>query len=148
MTVAFRNVDVDLTTPIDQWPYEAIVTIIERGEVSDWALLTSAIAREPWGGVARQVEDYLDYAEPYGVGPLLRRAIAAARERAGQHERDTVAREVALLVEASGLTMTELAARIGTSRSRLSTYRSGRVMPSAGMMVRLRETVARLTHSS
>ncbi|MGF1647054.1 MAG: helix-turn-helix domain-containing protein [Kineosporiaceae bacterium] len=40
----------------------------------------------------------------------------------------------------SGLTSTEFASRIGTSRSRLSTYASGRVVPSAALMVRIRRT--------
>lgn len=31
MSVAFRNVDVDLDAPISTWPYEAIVTLVERG---------------------------------------------------------------------------------------------------------------------
>ena len=144
MSVEFRNVEVDTTAPLDTWPYEAIVTLIERGTVSEWVLLTRAISADPWGPVARQVEDYLRYARPYGVAPLLERAISRARSRADMRERHTVAAEVADLVARSGLTLQELAARIGTSGSRLSTYRSGKVMPSAAVMVRLRETVARL----
>lgn len=44
MTVRFRNVNVDRAAPIDPWPYEALVTMIERGPVSDWVLLTREIA--------------------------------------------------------------------------------------------------------
>lgn len=55
-----------------------------------------------------------------------------------------MATEVADLVARSGLTLGELSERIGTSGSRLSTYRSGKVTPSATVMVRLRETVSRL----
>lgn len=144
MTATFRNVAVDRTGPIDQWPFEAIVTMIERGSVTDWTLLVRSISREPWGPIARQVEEYLEHEAPYGVPPLLRRAVATARADAERRERDAVADELAQLIDASGLTITELASRVGMSRSRLPTYRSGRVMPSAGMMVRLRETVSRL----
>lgn len=145
MSLTFRNVDVDPSAPVEAWPYEAIVATIERGTLRDWLVLTRAVDREPWGTVARQIEDYLSYESPYGVGPLLSRAIARARAQAEARERASVAAEVDDLVRRSGLPMADLAARIGTSRSRLSTYRSGRVMPSAALMVRLRETVARLT---
>ena len=88
--------------------------------------------------MARQVEDYLSYEQPYGVGPLLTRAIARARRQAEAAERAQVAEEVRQLVEQSGLSLTEFASRMGTSVSRLSTYRSGRVTPSAALMTRMR----------
>ena len=150
MSVAFRNVDVDPDAPVDSWPYEAIVTVIERGAIGDWLLLTRAIDADPWGVVARQVEEYLGYESPYGVGPLLERAIARARRQAEESERAEVAREVAELIERSGLTTADLAHRVGTSRSRLSTCRSGSVVPSAAMLVRIRRAVERaaLGHGS
>lgn len=40
------------------------------------------------------------------------------------------------LLARSGLRRTEFASRLGTSRSRLSTYLSGTVVPSAALMVR------------
>ncbi len=144
MSVAFRNVDVDPTAPVESWPYEGIVTVIERGSVTDWTVLVRAVDRDPWGPVARQVEDYLTYESPWGVGPLLTRAIARARARADAAERAAVAEEVTELVARSGLSVAELASRVGTSRSRLSTYRSGRVVPSSTMLHRLRTVVARL----
>ena len=138
MAVAFRNVDVDPGAPAERWPYEAIVTVIERGTLADWLILIRAITADPWGTVARQVEDYLSYEQPYGVGPLLTRAIARARRQAEAAERAQVAEEVRQLVEQSGLSLTEFASRMGTSVSRLSTYRSGRVTPSAALMTRMR----------
>lgn len=96
------------------------------------------------------MEEYLGYESPYGVGPLLERAIARARRQAEESERAEVAREVAELIERSGLTTADLAHRVGTSRSRLSTYRSGSVVPSAAMLVRIRRAVERaaLGHGS
>ena len=138
MAVAFRNVVVDPSEPVERWPYEAIVTVIERGTLGDWLILIRAITADPWGPVARQVEDYLTYEKPYGVGPLLTRAIARARRQAEATERAQVAEEVRQLVEQSGLSLTEFASRMGTSVSRLSTYRSGRVTPSAALMTRMR----------
>jgi hypothetical protein len=141
MALRFRNVTAEPADDVESWPYEAIVTAIERGTIGDWVRLSRAIDDDPWGEVARQVEDYLSYEQPYGVGPLLARAVARARAQAEARERQAVADEVAELVARSGLSMADLASRLGTSRSRLSTYRSGSVMPSAAMMVRLRALV-------
>lgn len=141
--VTFRNVDADPSDPVETWPYEALVTAIERGGISDWVRITSAVDADPWGEVARQVEEYLSYARPYGVAPLLERAVARARVQAERRERAEVAAEVARLTDASGLPLAQIARMIGTSRPRLSTYRSGAVTPSAAMLVRLREMVAR-----
>jgi DNA-binding transcriptional regulator YiaG len=143
VAVSFRNVEVPDGAPVDRWPYEALVAAIERGTVTDWARLTREMRREPWGPVARQVELYLGYAQPWGVGPLLQRALASARDQAAADERAAVAAEVASLVERSGLSLTEFASRIGTSRTRLSTYRTGRVVPSAALLVRMRRLADR-----
>lgn len=141
MSVAFRNVEVH--GPVQEWPYEAIVTVIERGTIGDWAMLTRAIRDDPWGPVSRQVEEYLSYEAPYGVAPLLTRAIASARKRRESEEKIEVARKVRDCIDRSGMTITEFAERVGTSRSRLSTYASGQVTPSAAMLLRL-ERASRL----
>jgi DNA-binding transcriptional regulator YiaG len=143
MAVVFRNVDVAPGTPVEAWPFEAVVAAIERGTITDWATLTRRIRPDPWGPVARQVEAYLGYERPWGVAPLLERAIRHARDEAEAAERRAVAAEVRDLVERAGLSPTEFASRIGTSRSRLSTYRNGRVTPSAALLVRMRRLVDR-----
>ncbi|MEO7071079.1 MAG: helix-turn-helix transcriptional regulator [Nostocoides sp.] len=145
MTVAFRNVDVPVGMPIECWPFEAIVTVLERGSVTDWAVLTRAVRADPWGSVARQLEEYLAYERPRGLAPLVARVITSSRSTAEASERAEVAREVDALVRASALTSAAFAERIGTSASRLSTYRTGRVTPSAALLVRMRRVVGRLS---
>ncbi|QDO89485.1 helix-turn-helix transcriptional regulator [Ornithinimicrobium ciconiae] len=142
MTVRFRNVDVP--AEVRDWPYEAITTAIERGTIGDWAVLTREIGQDPWGPVARQVEDYLEYAEEPGVVGLFRRRITAARAAAEEAERAQVAEQVRELVRASGLTLEQFARAIGTSRPRLSTYRTGKVTPSAALLVRMARVSAGL----
>lgn len=93
--------------------------------------------------MAREVEDYLGYERPEGVSTLLERAITRARRDAESAEREAVAQRVTDLVAMSGLTTAEFAERVGTSRSRLSTYRAGRVTPSAAMMLRMERMAAR-----
>ncbi len=141
MIGAFRNVEGSREAPVEDWPYEALVSTIERGTVGDWLPLIHAIERSPWGAVARRVEHYLSYSSPYGVGPLLGRTIVRARTVAEGRERELVAARVRELIERSGLTREEFAQAIGTSRSRLSTYASGKVVPAATLMVRMESVV-------
>lgn len=143
-SLTFRNLAADPGDPVESWPYEGLVTAIERGTVGDWVRITRAIDHDPWGEVARQVEDYLTYATPDGTTALLTRAVSRARTQAVEQERREVAEEIDTLVDASGLSVTALATRLGTSRTRVSTYRSGQVVPSAAMMVRLRRVVGSL----
>lgn len=142
MTTAFRNVEGSSDMPVEEWPYEALVATIERGTIRQWLPLIRAVQRRPWGNVARRIDDYLGYQHPYGTGPLLRRAITHARSAAEAHERHVVSANVRSLIKRSGLSTEEFARAIGTSRSRLSTYASGKVVPAATMLVRM-ESVAR-----
>lgn len=144
MTLSFRNVDVPPGTPVSELPFEAIAATIERGTITDWATLTREVRRDPWGPVARQIEEYLAYERPLGLTALLERVIASARSEAEASERAAVAREVDDLVRRSGLTLGAFAERIGTSASRMSTYRSGRVTPSAALLQRMRRLAGRL----
>jgi DNA-binding transcriptional regulator YiaG len=139
MSLRFRNVDADPADPVTTWPYEGLVAALERGSLTDWARISAAIAADPWGRVAQDIEAYLDYADPeQGVLALMRRLIERARRRVAEAERHAVAAEVQQLVRNSGLSRREFAAAIGTSPSRLSTYYTGKVMPSAALLVRMR----------
>jgi DNA-binding transcriptional regulator YiaG len=136
--LTFRNVDASPKDPVAEWPLEAIQTALERGGLSHWTRLASAIRAQPWGQVARRVEEVLTYSRPYGVTEAMERVISRAREEAEADERKAVAAEVNRLVRESGLSRTEFSSRIGTSASRLSTYATGKVTPSAALMVRMR----------
>ena len=140
MTTAlkFRNVDASPDDPVETWPFEGILAAVERGTLPDWDRLATAIRADPWGPVAQQVLEAVRLSRPYGTTELLEAVVARARRLAMDSERDTVASEVRDLVGRSGLSKQEFADRIGTSRSRLSTYMSGKVMPSAALMVRMR----------
>ena len=83
----------------------------------------------------------LTYSRPYGVAPVMERAISRTRQTAEVSEREAVATEIDRLVRASGLSRAEFASRIGTSASRLSTYVTGKVTPSAALLVRMRRAI-------
>ncbi|MGH3235656.1 MAG: helix-turn-helix domain-containing protein, partial [Streptosporangiaceae bacterium] len=140
MTTAlkFRNIDASPDDPVETWPFEGILAAVERGTLPDWRRLTTAIRADPWGPVAQQVLEAIRLSRPYGTAELLEGVVARARELAIDSERADVASEVRELVGRSGLSKQNFAERIGTSRPRLSTYISGKVVPSAALMVRMR----------
>lgn len=137
MSLQFRNVDASPTDDVRTWPYEALVTAIDRGLVSDWQPVFAEIRRSPWDPVARRVERYLSYREPDGAGALFAMAIDRARAAAEAAERAEAATRVRAAVARSGLTKARFAELVGTSASRLSTYLSGTVTPSAAMLMRI-----------
>jgi DNA-binding transcriptional regulator YiaG len=134
----FRNIDASPADPVETWPFEGILAAVERGTLPDWRRLATAIRADPWGPVAQQVLEAVRLSRPYGTTELLEGVVARARELAVDSERAAVASEVRDLIDRSGLSQQDFAARIGTSRSRLSTYISGKVVPSAALMVRMR----------
>ena len=136
----FRNVDAEPADDVRTWPYEALVTAIDRGLVPDWQPIFVEIRRSPWGPVARRVERYLDYREADAVSTLFKLAIHRARERIDRADRADVAARVRAAVKRTGMTRAEFAALVGTSASRLSTYLSGKVTPSAALLTRIERT--------
>jgi DNA-binding transcriptional regulator YiaG len=142
--LAFRNVDADPADPVESWPYEALVTALERGSIHDWARINRAIRADPWGQVARDVEAFGGYADPdAGVPYLMRELIRRARAQAERAEREAIAADVRQLIASSGLSRADFAAAIGSSTSRLSTYTTGKVTPSAALVLRMRRVAAR-----
>jgi len=140
MSLQFRNVSADPRDAVESWPYEALVTALERGGFQVWQCIAQAIDAQPWGAVARDVEAYLAYERPYGVAPLMERAIASARRHAERAEKASVAARIRELVSDSGLSRVAFAAAVATSPSRLSTYCTGSVTPSAALMLRMERT--------
>ena len=148
MPVEFRNVDATPADDVRTWPYEALVTVIDRGLVADWQPVFAELRRSPWGRVARRVEQYLSYREPDGASTLFALAIERAREGVERADRAEVAARIREAVDRSGLTNRESARLVGTSGSRLSTYLSGRVTPSAAMLLRIERAAIGSQHAS
>ncbi len=138
----FRNITASVAAPVETWPFEGILTAVERGTLPDWRRLAAAIRADPWGPVAQQVLEAIALCRPYGTSELLRSVIDRARQESADAEREQVAGEIRDLVARSGLHQQDFARRVGTSRPRLSTYMSGGVVPSAALMVRMRRVAA------
>ena len=137
-SLKFRNIDASPDEPVETWPFEGILAALERGTLPDWRRIASVVAKNPWGTVARQVEQAVAMGLPYGVGPFMTSIIRDARETRAALERDEVVHDIRQLLSISQLSRAEFASAIGTSATRLSTYLSGKVNPSASLMVRMR----------
>ena len=143
MNVQFRNVDASSSDPVASWPYEGLVAVLERGLVADWRPVLAEVRAEPWGRTARRIERYASYSDTEPVVALFVYAIEQARMKAEESERAEVARRVRRAVEGSGATAAQFAESIGTSASRMSTYVTGKVTPSAAMLMRIEKRARR-----
>jgi hypothetical protein len=137
MTLRFRNLDFDIAQPMDRWPAEAIETVIDRGSLSDWRQLASAIRRNPWGPAARTTEIVVGWGEHYGVDPLMTNVIRRAREDINRQGRAEYAAQIHSWRIQSGMTLRQLALAAGTSASRLSDYENAKVAPTTDVLGRL-----------
>ena len=143
MTLRFRHIDVTPNAPVESWPTEGVLAALERGLLGDWRRIVAAVRADPWGPVARRLEDALNASRPYGTAVLFERALARARAEVEAAERVEVARRVRGFVDASGLARAAFAEAIGTSASRLSTYATGRVAPSSTLLLRMERVAGR-----
>ncbi|HUN78777.1 MAG TPA: helix-turn-helix transcriptional regulator [Solirubrobacteraceae bacterium] len=143
MSLRFRNLDFDSSAALDEWPAEAIETLIDRGSLSDWRALARAIEENPWGPAARTTENVVGWGEHYGIDPLLERVVRHAREEATLRGRVEYAAEIRRWRRRAGMTLRQLALAAGTSASRLSDYENAKVAPTTDVLGRLRAVAGR-----
>jgi DNA-binding transcriptional regulator YiaG len=142
MTMPFRNLDFDAAAPVDQWPAEAIETIIDRGSLSDWRRLAETIRSNPWGPAARTAETVAAWGEHYGVDALMSGVIRHAREDVTRRGRAAYAAQIRDWRAQTGMTLRQFALAAGTSASRLSAYENAKVAPTTDVLGRLSHVVA------
>ncbi|MCV7070725.1 XRE family transcriptional regulator [Mycolicibacterium rufum] len=123
--------------PVEFWPTAAIRAALEHDDLSVWQRIVVAIKRDPYGRTARQVEEVLETAEPYGVSRAMSEVLVRTREHLEANECAEVARHVRLLLDRSGLGEQEFASRIGVPAADFATYLSGAVSPPASLMIRM-----------
>jgi DNA-binding transcriptional regulator YiaG len=142
MTMRFRNLDFNPTAPLDQWPAEAIETVIDRGSLSDWRQLAEAIRANPWGPAARTAETVAGWDEHYGVDALMIGVIRHARENVTLEGRAEYATQIRTWRTQTGMTLRQFARAAGTSASRLSDYENAKVAPTTDVLGRLSHVAA------
>ena len=124
--------------PVEFWSTAAIRSALETGDITVWPRIVVAIKRDPFGRTARQVEEVLEQAEPYGVSKAMSEVLVRSRQHLEANERAEAARHVRLLMNRSGLSEQEFASRVGVPTSDLLVYLEGTVSPPASLMIRMR----------
>jgi hypothetical protein len=124
--------------PVEFWPTSAIRSALETDDLTVWQRIVVAIKRDPYGRTARQVEEVLETARPYGVSKALSEVLTRTREHMEANERAEVARHVQSLLERSGLGQDEFASRIGVPSKDFAAYVAGETSPTASLMIRMR----------
>ncbi len=124
--------------PVEFWPTVSIRAALESGDIAVWQRIVVAVKRDPYGRTARQVEEVLETAAPYGISQALSEVLARARNHLEANERSEAARHVLLLQERSGLSESEFASRIGVTRETLAAYLDASASPAASLMIRMR----------
>lgn len=140
MSLKFRNLDVTPEDPVDEWGVDGILTAMERGGLNHVHRIVHAMREDPHGVVAQDLEEAVGLTDN-PVGQIMLDILAELRESPNQQ----VARRVRKAIDISGVSLREFAKTLGTSASRLSTYATGKVMPSAAMFLRIEELSRRLT---
>lgn len=131
----FRNLNVTPDEAVEEWGFEGLLTAAERGDIRHWQRIMFSVQQEPYGHVARELEQVMDAVENPGTAGMLRAGLELVRERAAAAEVAEVARRLSEFLTASGLTRAEFALKLGTSQSRLSTYLNGKTVPSAALFI-------------
>ena len=124
--------------PVEFWPTAAIRAALENDDLSVWQRIVVAIKRDPYGRTARQVEEVLETARPYGVSRAMSEVLTRTREHLEANECAEVAKHVHLLLERSGLGEHEFASRIGVPAEDFAAYLRGSASPPASLMIRMR----------
>jgi DNA-binding transcriptional regulator YiaG len=124
--------------PVEFWPTSAIRAALETDDLTVWQRIVVAIKRDPYGRTARQVEEVLETARPYGVSKALAEVLTRTREHLEANERAEVSRHIQGLLERSGLGQDEFASRIGVPSKDFAAYTAGTTCPPASLMIRMR----------
>ena len=94
-----RAARADDDRPVEFWPTAAIRAALETDDLTVWQRIVVAIKRDPYGRTARQVEEVLETARPYGVSKALSEVLTRTRENLEANERAEVARQMQVLLE-------------------------------------------------
>ena len=124
--------------PVEFWPTASIRDALQSGDITVWQRIVVAIKRDPYGRTARQVEEVLASAAPYGVSQALVEVLTRARNHMEHNERIEAARHVRILMERSGLSVEEFASRTGVGDAEFAAYLDAGVSPPASLMIRMR----------
>lgn len=138
VALLLEGIDPEASLPVIRTERE-LVGLVD-GSILEWRHHLAMVAASPWSPYARHLHDLAEQAGRPLVATVIEHFTASCRARLKEREREQVAAEVRRLVAESGVSQQRFARWVGTSPSRLSTYVSGSVTPSASLMLRMTRT--------
>lgn len=132
--VQFRNINVSAESPVDEWGSEGLLTAIERGSVREWSRILRAVDAAPGSELRAELDEALDLAEGGGAD-VIRLGIS----QIDASWEDRVQQEARTAFFMADTTISDFAEQVGTSRSRMSTYLSGKTMPGAALLLKMQD---------
>lgn len=129
MPLHFRNIDATPDDPVEAWGFEGMLAAIDRGYAKDWRKLVDAVAGNPTLRVI--FDEARDAAESRATVAALDAALELAERTPAQ---EALAR-LRSAYRGTRMTQGELASKLGTSRTRLNSYLTGKVTPSMDVLV-------------
>jgi hypothetical protein len=143
----FRNIDASPEDHVSTWGVEGLLTALERGDATHWTKIVAAYRKDPFADVALDITQAINLCSDPGVAAAMVTACAQAKTDFENEERVDLSKRLRDLVARSGLNTAAFAERMGTSRTRLSSYLNARVVPSAVLLARA-ERIGRANHSA
>lgn len=137
MPLSFRNIDATPDDPVEKWGFEGMLAAIDRGYARDWRKLVNAVVVNPQ--LSDEFHEARDAAESHATVALLDAMLVEARRTASERALDRL-RDA---YYGTRMTQAELAAMIGTSRTRFNSYLAGKVTPSMDVLVAVEEISVR-----
>lgn len=139
VALLLEGVEPDRFLPVIRTRAE-LVGVVDAGTVLEWRHHLAMIAASPWSPYSQRLVELATKAHRQPAATIVERFTEVCQGQHKEREREQVADEVRRLVYASGVTQGQFARWVGTSPSRLSTYVSGSVTPSASLMLRMART--------
>ena len=103
-----------------------------------WQRIVVAIKRDPYGRTARQVEEVLETARPYGVSKALSEVLTRTREHLEANERAEVGRHCRHCSSDRVWASTSSRPASALPSKDFAAYLSGETSPPASLMIRMR----------
>jgi len=139
VALLLEGLDLDRFLPVIRTEAQ-LLGAVDGGSVLEWRHHLGMIAASPWSPYSRRLVDLAESAGRPHAAAVVEQVTEICREQNKEREREQVAEEVRRLVFSSGVSHRQFAQWVGTSHSRLSTYVSGTVTPSASLMLRMART--------
>jgi hypothetical protein len=129
--------------PVEDWGFDGLLEVVERGDRSHWHCITLALEADPQGKVAEEMEEVLEAVKDSDIADQFRLVHFSALAHAQAAERAHAMSRLQAALKLSGLTPAGFAARLGVTERRLAINLDGTRTPPQALIDRAETEAAR-----